>query len=98
MNIAQSWTVIGILGAFALALVALMAQFMGAKIDLVLTRLATSEANTGAKIDRLDDRMVNLEGKVDKLEGKVDTLERKVDTLDRDVQAIANHVFREGRP
>lgn len=42
MNIAQSWNLIGVLAAFGITIVGLMAQLMTAKIDQVLTRTATS--------------------------------------------------------
>lgn len=90
MGVAQSWTVIGVLAAFGLAMVGLMSQFLVSKVDQILTRVTASEERLGARMDRLDGRMETLEG-------KMEALDRKVDTLDRDVQAIANRVFRDDR-
>jgi len=88
MNIAQTWTVVGILGAFGLAMVGLMSQFLVAKVDQILTRVTASEERLGARMDHLDGRM-------DLLDGRMAGLEGRMDALDRDVQAIANRVFRD---
>lgn len=88
MNIAQAWTVVGILGAFGLAMVGLMSQFLVAKVDQILTRVTASEERLGARMDHLDGRM-------DVLDGRMAGLEGRMDALDRDVQAIANRVFRD---
>jgi outer membrane murein-binding lipoprotein Lpp len=102
VNVAQGWTVIGVLGAFSLALVALMSQFLVAKVDQILTLVSASEERLGARIDRLDGRMDALEGRMDgldgrmdALEGRMDALDGRMDALDRDVQALANRVFRD---
>jgi outer membrane murein-binding lipoprotein Lpp len=88
MNIAQSWTVIGILGAFGLVMVGLMSQFLVAKVDQILSRVTVSEERLGTRMDRLETRMDGLDGRMDGLDGKFDR-------LDRDVQAIADRVFRD---
>lgn len=95
MNVAQAWTVVGILGAFGLAMVGLMSQFLVAKVDQILTRVTASEERLGARMDHLDGRMDHLDGRMDVLDGRMAGLEGRMDALDRDVQAIANRVFRD---
>lgn len=83
MNIAQSWTVIGVLAAFGVTIAGLMAQLAAARVDQILTRITGLE-------ERIDTRM-------DRLEGRMDRLETRTGTLDRGVRTIATRVFRGDR-
>jgi chromosome segregation ATPase len=71
---AQTWTVIGILGAFSLGVLALSTtQRLG--IDTRIDRL-------GERMNSLEQRMSGLEVRMDRVELRMDGLEQRMDAVE----------------
>ena len=81
---AQTWTLIGIVGAFAsLALTTTMFSFHSLKGFI--------EAKFGA----VDARFDSMDTKFDGVDRRLDGVDRRLDALDRDVQVLSDRVFRD---
>jgi outer membrane murein-binding lipoprotein Lpp len=71
VNIAQSWAVSGVLAAFGVTIVGLMAQLLTARVDQILTRVTGVEERLGARMDRLENRMDTLDRDVQAITNRV---------------------------
>ena len=80
-NVAQSWTLLGIIGTMATGILALVALSQ-----------ANLKAYLGARFDAVDARINAVDAT---FETKIDGVDRRLDALDRDVQALSDRVFRD---
>ena len=84
----QSWTLIGIVAAFAtLSMTMVVFSFQSLRSEMT-ARFERLEGIFGARFDGVDKRL-------DGVDKRLDGVDKRLDSLDRDVQALSDRVFRD---
>lgn len=88
---AQTWALIGIIGAFASTAMTMtifsfqsLKGLMEAKFEAVDRRF-----------DAVDTKFEAIDRRFDGVDKRLDGVDRRLDALDKDVQALSNRVFRD---